>query len=213
MQRTRARRRSQAEVKAEILAAATALFAERGYANTTTRAIARQARASEVLLYKYFHSKAELFERAVAMRFEEMMAEARLIIQRRPREERVDYSKDFVKVLYRMMHADKGLLMALITARAFDANPADTAEKSAALTQFFEGAQGRVAQSREEIGFESGLAAPIASRLAFATVLASAVLGDWLFDALSNETEIIEGIADFVARGLYGVPFSPGETQ
>ncbi|HKX77308.1 MAG TPA: helix-turn-helix domain-containing protein [Novosphingobium sp.] len=214
MKHPRARRRSQVEVRQAILAAATRLFAERGYANTTTRAIATEAHASEVLLYKYYSSKADLFERAISLRFDEMMNDARNMIQTRPKGERIEYSRDFISELYRMFLADKGLMLALITARAYNDAPEDYAEKSIGLRRFFEGAEERVARSWDEVGFKSDISASLASRLAFASVLAGALLGDWLFEDRQSDAEITNAISQFVVRGLYGVPFGgPAKTS
>lgn len=68
------------QTKADLYAAATSLIAERGYAQTTMRAVAEKAGVSPGLLYRYFPSKqavvlalydrlsAEFVERARAMR-------------------------------------------------------------------------------------------------------------------------------------------------
>lgn len=56
-----------------ILAAATALFGERGYAGTTTRAIAEAAGVNEVTLFRRFESKAGVL-RAIGERFAEQAA-------------------------------------------------------------------------------------------------------------------------------------------
>ena len=207
MKSPRARRRSQAEVKHAILTAATRQFAQKGYANTTTRAISAEAKASEVLLYKYFSSKSELFERAISLRFDEMMNDARKVIQARAKGERVEYSKDFITQLYHLFRDERGLMLSLITARAYDDAPEDYAEKSVGLRRFFEGAEERVARSWEDVGFKSNISASITSRLAFASVLAAALLGDWLFGDEQSDTEIVDAISEFVVRGIYGIPF------
>ena len=191
-------------MKQAILTAATALFAERGYANTTTRAIAQEAQSSAVLLYKYFNSKAELFEVAVSTRIDAMMDEARNLIQRRPTSERIEYSQDFVRALYKLMSADKDLMLALITTRAYEASPDDDDGKPVGLHRFFEGAEARLSKSWNEVGVESDIPASQASRIAFASVLAVALLGDLLFDDVRNEAEIADNVAKFVARGIYG---------
>jgi AcrR family transcriptional regulator len=51
---------SRAERRAEILDGALALFAERGYAETTVRMIAEAVGMSQGLLYRYFSSKEDL---------------------------------------------------------------------------------------------------------------------------------------------------------
>ncbi|MEV4755058.1 TetR family transcriptional regulator [Micromonospora sp. NPDC049559] len=59
---SRAERRRQTE--ARILAAARALFAERGYERTTIRAVAAAAGVDPALVMQYFGAKQELFSRA-----------------------------------------------------------------------------------------------------------------------------------------------------
>ena len=58
-----------------ILDAAAELFAERGYASTTTRAIAERAGVNEVTLFRRFENKAGVL-RAISERWSETMAAA-----------------------------------------------------------------------------------------------------------------------------------------
>lgn len=60
MNDTPRRRRNPEARREEILRAAVKLFAERGYARTTTREIAQEAGIAEGTIYKYFTSKQEL---------------------------------------------------------------------------------------------------------------------------------------------------------
>jgi AcrR family transcriptional regulator len=62
-------------VRREILTAAEALFASRGFAGTTTRAVAQSAGVSEALVYTHFGSKIGLFEAAVVDRYESFVTE------------------------------------------------------------------------------------------------------------------------------------------
>jgi AcrR family transcriptional regulator len=52
-----------------LLESARALFAERGYAGTSTREIARAASVTEPMIFRHFGSKAKLFEEAVLAPF------------------------------------------------------------------------------------------------------------------------------------------------
>src|SRR5487761_905337 len=62
------RRRQAAQTRADILAAAQRLFAERGYAATTIEAIAAQAEVSEATVYAGFGSK-----RGILLAFQQLM--------------------------------------------------------------------------------------------------------------------------------------------
>ena len=58
--------RNAAETRARILEAAQTIFAEKGYSQTGLREIAAQAGVVSSLLVKYFRTKANLFEEALA---------------------------------------------------------------------------------------------------------------------------------------------------
>lgn len=65
------------EIRARILSAGLEVFAAQGYLGTTMNAIAEQAGLGAASLYRYFPSKAELFEAAItpelAARFERLL--------------------------------------------------------------------------------------------------------------------------------------------
>lgn len=73
LKRPRRTRRSRAEVTARIREAARQLFAERGYAATTTKEIARIADVSETLLFRYYGEKAALFDAVISAPFKTLM--------------------------------------------------------------------------------------------------------------------------------------------
>lgn len=52
--------------QADLIAAATSLFAARGFRGTTTKEIAKAARVSEALLFKYFPTKRALYSAILA---------------------------------------------------------------------------------------------------------------------------------------------------
>ena len=68
------RRRSSQEVHELLLSAARQIFAARGYAHSSTREIAETAGVSEALLFRYFGTKAKLFEVAIIEPFQRVMA-------------------------------------------------------------------------------------------------------------------------------------------
>ena len=58
-----------------LLESARALFAERGYAGTSTREIARAASVTEPMIFRHFGSKAKLFEESVLDPFNTFVSE------------------------------------------------------------------------------------------------------------------------------------------
>ena len=67
-------RRSTAEVRSLLLAAAVELFSERGYAGATTRDICERAGVSGTLLFRHFGDKEQLFRAAVLQPIDEFLA-------------------------------------------------------------------------------------------------------------------------------------------
>ncbi|HEX3780245.1 MAG TPA: TetR family transcriptional regulator [Pseudonocardiaceae bacterium] len=70
-----ARRRDADATKAALLAAATELFAERGFEQTTVRDIAAHAKVNQALLFRYFGSKDALFQATLATSSRQLIAE------------------------------------------------------------------------------------------------------------------------------------------
>ncbi|MEI2778928.1 MAG: TetR family transcriptional regulator [Tetrasphaera sp.] len=63
----RGRRPAGADTRAEIVAAARAEFAERGYGATSLRGIARRAGVDPALIHHYFQGKQQLFAEVIAI--------------------------------------------------------------------------------------------------------------------------------------------------
>lgn len=82
--RARARRtRDPADKRARLMEAAAVLFAERGYAATTTADVARRAGVSEGIVFHHFGSKADLLE-AVAADYGQGLAQAMFAVAPAP---------------------------------------------------------------------------------------------------------------------------------
>lgn len=79
-EQTGRRRRSAEERRRQILDAALGLFARRGYAGTTTKAIAEQAGITEGLIFHYFGGKTELLVEA-AKQGSALLADVRTLLR------------------------------------------------------------------------------------------------------------------------------------
>jgi AcrR family transcriptional regulator len=64
--RSRRQRRPSAERREEVLDAARRVFLKSGYAGATVREIAAEADVNDAVLYRYFTTKEQLFEEAIA---------------------------------------------------------------------------------------------------------------------------------------------------
>ena len=120
-----ATRRTPDEVRRLLLESARALFAEKGYAGTSTREIAARAGVSETLLFRHFGVKAKLFERAVLDPINEFVHRYVEEWKSRPIEdhtaEAVAYA--YVEGFFRLLTEHRQLVLALIAAGAFESMP------------------------------------------------------------------------------------------
>jgi AcrR family transcriptional regulator len=119
----RTRRKSEA-LRHDILEAARAVFAEKGYAASSTREIAERASAAEPLIFRQFERKANLFAEAVFAPLEDTLKEQiehtrSVYVQRPPA---IDGVRRYVEAILRTTRANKRLFIAYINALAFHAN-------------------------------------------------------------------------------------------
>jgi AcrR family transcriptional regulator len=115
------RRRARGEPRRLLVEAATVLFNERGY-SASTRDIADKANVSETLMFRYFGSKAGLFEEVMVKPFTEFVdafvAEHGQGV--REGEDLFEVTLDFVGQLYDLFRGHRGLVAALWSTAAYD---------------------------------------------------------------------------------------------
>jgi AcrR family transcriptional regulator len=202
----RRRRRKHTEVRELLLTSARELFAERGYGNTTTRDIAKRAGASEVLLYRYFNTKAQLFEQAISEPFDEIM---RVIIERRAQarlNERdvAAQGRNYVEALYRLLLDERQLILSLITTRAYEGGAGEPIERPRGLQHYFAEAEASLRAMYQRADAAPELDPALGARISFAAVVAAALLQDWLFADVAEPEAVAAAMARFVTHGLFG---------
>ena len=188
-----------------LLDAARDLFAERGFKGTSTRDIADRAGVSEVMIFRHFGSKSNLFQEAVVQPFTSFMQRyiadyhSREHGQLSPEEEgRALYSG-----LFEVLRAEREALLALMAARQFDDLP-DTAsaEVDAAFGQVLALMEEVVATEAEERRFTDFDLVPTV-RVMFSMVLAAALHGDWLgIGHTVSYDRILDSMTQLTVRGL-----------
>jgi len=173
-------RRSREEVTELLRDAARALFAERGYAGTTTKEIARRAAVSETLLFRYFGGKAALFDEVVSGPFNGLM---RHFMALHPAPEvhttREEDSREFVAAVYRLFRSNQDVLGALLAAPAQIGDGRPTTLHG--LEAYFDAAVARLEQQYVLEGGHSEIDPQIAVRIGFGMIAAPVLLRDWLF--------------------------------
>ena len=201
-------RRSTEEVRQIILAAAQDMFAEGGYAGTSTRAIARRCRVAEHLIFRHFGSKAGLFDAAIRVPFEQFLAGFALAWEQGSRTaEDVDQRSGlYVTGLYEHLMANRKLLLALIRAAQEDGAEVSALMSGASspLRRYFDRVEYLAGTSMDEVGW-SGVDVPVVVRATFAMVLGMAMADEWLFppDEEHPRTErIVAEMPQFMVPGL-----------
>jgi AcrR family transcriptional regulator len=190
-------------VRGLLLDAARSLFATRGYAGTSTRDIALTAGVSEALLFRHFGNKAKLFERAVLDPINEFIHnyveqwKARSAADHTP--EAISFA--YVDGFYRLLSENRELVMALVTAQAYESiDDLNAASPLSNLMEQLEEVAGREAELR---GFQFDV--QISTRLVAGMVMSMALLDEWLFPAgkrRPSRQRIVNEMVEFMLHGL-----------
>ncbi|MDT5287427.1 MAG: hypothetical protein QOF88_2316, partial [Mycobacterium sp.] len=104
-----------------ILAAAHDVFSEHGYARATTREIAERAGVAEPLLFRYFGSKAALFNEVVFGPMRAFMLEWEKFDAKAGDEYDVEaLAKRFAGGFYDLLRANRGLMITYFATQVFE---------------------------------------------------------------------------------------------
>jgi AcrR family transcriptional regulator len=194
-------RRDRDTVRALILDAARELFSQRGYAGTPTREIAARAQVSEVLLFRHFKSKAQLFEQAVFEPLDRFIREFQQLHTGRgdAAPGSVPETRDFMEGLHKLLSRHRHLLMAVIAAEAFESEVTAGLKASKALKDYFDAAESYLKPNQAQYRVDLSLSV----RLCFATALGAVLFQDWLFAGLPRRARS-EGLVDQMTLYMLG---------
>jgi len=174
-------RRPVGQAREEVVAAAREAFIRLGYHGASLRQISLQAGTTMAMLYRYFPTKAELFEASVLRPFEEFVDElvkdwrnASLSTLSTP-----ELIAGFTRQLYDFTATHRGLMLALIAADAFDDDSLGNVRSS--FTQTIDNVVAQVMAEREARGWND-IDAEVATPATMAMIISTALLDDWLFD-------------------------------
>lgn len=185
-----------------LLESARALFAERGYAATSTREIARAASVTEPMIFRHFGSKAKLFEEAVLAPFSTFVSEYIADWSARPRGAKSPYleARDFYRGVYDVLTENRRLIREMISGRATGSHTLATPELGLLLERFEE----FIERERDAGGFRAFDPA-VMTRLMFGLVFSVAIYGDWMFEGSTRPRPSVEAFIDEMARlTIYG---------
>lgn len=196
-------RRGSREVRSLLLEAARTLFAAKGYPGAATRDIAAAAGVSEALLFRHFGTKAQLFERAVIDPINEFISD---YVEQWTAAPVADHTLEelafaYVDGFYRLLLDHGDLVLALITAQAYEAiDDVEGTSPLGRLLEELEAVPGREAELRD-LDFD----VVIATRLVAGMVMAMALLDKWIFPPgkrRPSRQRIVDEMVAMVVHGL-----------
>jgi AcrR family transcriptional regulator len=189
-----------------LLESARALFAERGYAGTSTREIARAASVSEPMIFRHFGSKAKLFEEAVLAPFNTFVSEFLADWAARPRGMKSAYvqAHEFYRGVYDVVSGNRRLIYEMIGARSVGGSLSADAASAPQLGALLEQFEAIIESEIELRGFRPFDPA-VMTRVTFGLVFSVALFGDWMFEGATRPRPSVEAFIDEMARlTIYG---------
>jgi len=207
---TRRPRRSSAEMRQLILAAASRLFEAQGYSATTTQQIVDAAGVDPPSLYRHFDSKADLFEVAMLGPLQQFLQSHADYWSAHPLGEvdPAETMRRFATGFFTMLQENRDAMRLLVTASGDDELGKIARRVSA---QFTDGlvAMRDILVAEGKVHEFKGLAAPDATiAAAVGMIMSIALFDDWVFPAgrRPSRSRVIAEIVDMV---LYGVTARP----
>jgi AcrR family transcriptional regulator len=195
--RARRARRTRENVDGCIRAAARRLFADRGYAATTTREIAQVADVSETLLFRYYGDKAQLFDAVISAPFntviQEFTAAQRAIGDPEP--------PNLYLLVYDLLTENRDLLSALVVGRP----PAEVVAGGGrpSFEPFFEAGAAQLKADYRALGREPDFDIDAGIRLAFGMMTSAVLMQEWLFpNGGGGRDHLIEVLETMIDRAL-----------
>lgn len=188
-----------------LLDAARQAFAEQGFKGTSTRNIADRAGVTEVMIFRHFGSKANLFQEAVVDPFTTFMDA--YIADYRSREHGILTAEQeglrLYAALFEVLSSEREVLLALMSARQYDDLPdAASTQVNSAFDQVFALLEEVVATEARERQF-SGFDLPATVRVMFSMVLSAALHGEWIgLDRGIDPEQLLAAMTTLTVRGL-----------
>ncbi len=198
----RRKRRSPEEIRDRVIEAAGEEFERSGYRGATTAEIARRADVTEAQIFRYFASKAELFEVAVFEPLNRSFAEfnAEMLNAGNSTESFREGSPAYITALQDFMERHSKALMTMVVARSYEKAIGGEPAIGDDLREYFDiGA----AAMRQRTGPAPRVPPELMVRVSFAAVLGCALFKDWMFPpGLASEEAIRQATIDFVVDGV-----------
>jgi len=199
------RRRSSAEVRRLILTAAQDLFAAKGYRGTSTREISDQAGVAEVLLFRNFGSKADLYSTAVVLPlidfFEEWVTSNTWDWNEADTETRL---REFFTQVYWIGRQHRGSIVSYLAMSVFEPDMVSGLEHSKELERLIDQLAEKSAEHQMLLGVPPQENVRIGTRAAIGMVLSMAIFNNLGSNASSED--VIEEMVQLILHGALHRP-------
>lgn len=196
-------RRKPDELRQAFIEAALKLFSDRGYARTTTREIADSAKSSEVVLFRYFGSKANLFREAVVLPFESSLRAFLARYSPGEDDQPFESSPEFVEMLFQILMHNKNIMLSLVTTTIYETGEAEQQMLSSPFRDYFKLAMEQLNKDYQKLAVPPDEDSQLFVRFAFSAVVATALFKDWILSDLQlDDAKIVNGLSRFILNGL-----------
>ena len=173
-----------------------------GFRGTSTREIADRAGVAEVLLFRNFGTKAELYSTAVVLPltefFENWLTSNAWDHLKVGPEERM---REFVSQLYRIAKKNRGAFVSYLAMSVFEPEIVAGLEHSQDLNALIDQLADRAIQYQAVAGIEAQGNSRIASRAVIGLILAMALFGELGYGGRATSDEIIDEMTHMILHG------------
>jgi AcrR family transcriptional regulator len=204
----RAPRKSSAQSRELVIAAARELFGQQGFTNTAVKDVASKAGVAEIVVYRLFGTKAQLFEEVIFRQLVEAIVGWLEEWSERGAGEASSWEsgRAYIEGVYRMVSANRGQILALLAAEAFEPEFAGAPTTSSPINQALERIESLVGREMEASGWR-GVNVALATRVTFSMIFSIAMFPDTLLPLGSEratDDQIIDEMTTFMIHGVSG---------
>lgn len=196
------RRRSPAEIRGRLLESAREEFNRFGYAGARTAAIARNADVTEAQLFRYYDSKAALFQDAVFEPLNRHFSKfnTRHLSGMSETMDHRDRERLYIGEFHQFLKAHAPLLLSLMVAETHSTEDTRSLVEIDSLHSYFERGAAMMAA---RVGGDARVEPDLMVRVSFAAVLGCVLFRDWLFHGTpAGDDEVDTAIMEFVLDGI-----------
>jgi AcrR family transcriptional regulator len=190
-----------------ILEAAREMFGQQGFTNTAVKDVAVRAGVAEIVVYRIFGTKAQLFEEVI---FGQLVEAIVGWLDRWSDGEAGSWEsgRAYIEGVYRMVSVNRGQILALLAAEAFEPAFSGPRATSSPINQALQRIESLVGREVEARGWRS-VDVELATRITFSMIFSIAMFPDTLLPLGADRPDSDRIIDEMTAFMIYGVSARP----